>query len=75
VKDARRQAEVFAQAAGVALGRLVEIRNASVQPATIVDDGMFKAAMRQQAELSVVPPATVKTHATVEMVWEIAPAP
>jgi uncharacterized protein YggE len=75
VKDARHQAEVFAQAAGVALGRLVEIRNGSVQPATILTDGVFKAGLRQQAELSVVPPATVKTSAAVEMVWEIAAAP
>ena len=74
VKNARHQAEVFAQAAGVTLGRLLEIRNASVQPATLDTDGLFKAgiATRQQ-EMSIVPPATVRTGASVEMVWEIAP--
>lgn len=74
VKDARRQAEILAEAAGVTLGRLVEIRNGSVQPAGIAPD--FTARTRQQAaELSVVPPATVRTSATIEIVWEIAPAP
>lgn len=75
VKDARRQAEVLSQAAGVALGRLLEIRNASAQPVAFEDRGLFKGALRQAPELSVVPPATIRTSATVEMMWELAPGP
>jgi uncharacterized protein len=74
VKDARHQAEILAAAAGVGLGRLVEIRNGSGPGATFKSDAAPVAAMRSQ-ELSVVPPATVRTSATVDMVWEIASAP
>jgi uncharacterized protein len=74
VKDARHQAEILAEAAGVHLGRLVEIRNGAGPGVRFKDEMAPMAAMRSQ-ELSVVPPATVRTSATVEMVWEMAPAP
>lgn len=71
VANARHQAEVFALAAGVRLGRLVEIRNGSVQPVGPVAEPMMRmAAVREQA-LTLVPPASVRTSASVEMVFEI----
>jgi uncharacterized protein YggE len=73
VSDARRQAEVYAAAAQVKLGRLMEIRDGSAQPYAAEAD--MPMAMRAKAPdaVPIVPPATVRYGATVQMVWEIAP--
>jgi uncharacterized protein YggE len=75
VDDARRQAAVYAQAAGVKLGRLLEMRDGSVQ-----SPGMHEADMPMTMrgapsgpEVPVVPPASLRYESTVQMVWEIAP--
>ena len=73
VRDARRQAEVYAEAAGVRLGRLLEIREGSVHRPGLPD---AEIAMRMSApsptpEVPLVPPASVRHEATVQMVFEI----
>jgi uncharacterized protein YggE len=74
VSDARRQAEVFAEAAGVKLGRLIEIRDGSVHPYAPERDMPMRMSAAKAAEaLPIVPPATVRYAANVQMVWEIAP--
>ena len=76
VNDARRQADVYAAAAGVRLGRLVELREGSVHIAGAPE---ADATMRMSdghagaPEVPIVPPASVRYDATVQMVWEIAP--
>jgi uncharacterized protein YggE len=79
VKDARRQAELYAQAAGVTLGRLMEIRDGSAQPyAAEFNDGLRMRAMAAKAapiEAPIVPPSTLRYTSNVQMVWEIAEKP
>jgi len=75
VRNARRQAEVYAEAAGVRLGRLLEIRDGSVRMTGMKE---FDGAMRMSAdspvpEVQIVHPATVRHDATVQMVFELAP--
>ena len=76
VKDARRQAEVYAGAAGVALGRLLEIREGSAGPyfANALVEGSMRAKPAAPLEAPIVPPATLRYTATVNLVWEIAPS-
>lgn len=76
VRDARRQAEVYAAAAGVGLGRLLEIRDGSVhafepQPAMRMEMAMAKSA----ESVPIVPPATLRYTANVHLVWEMAARP
>jgi uncharacterized protein YggE len=74
VRDARRQADVFAEAAGVKLGRLLEVRDGSVQPSMPEPDMPMRMSAAKAAEaLPIVPPATVRYTANVQMVWEVAP--
>ena len=75
VRDARRQAEVYATAAGVKLGRLVEVRDGSAQAhgAPEGDMPMRMSAASGAPEVPIVPPATVRYDASVQMVFEIAP--
>jgi uncharacterized protein YggE len=72
VRDARRQAEVYASAAEIKLGRIIEIRDAAAH-----HYGNGEIAMRASAPsapgIPVVPPATVRSTASVQIVWEIAP--
>jgi uncharacterized protein YggE len=76
VQDARRQAELYARAAGVALGRLLEIRDGSAQPFQPEAGMRMRMAMAKGAdEVPLVPPATIRYNAGVQMVWEIAPTP
>ena len=73
VRDARRQAEVYAAAAGVALGRLLEIRDGSAQA---FEQPMMRAAMAKDSEaVPIVPPATIRYTASVQLVWEMAARP
>jgi uncharacterized protein YggE len=74
VRDARRQAEVFADAAGVRLGRLFEVRDGSVRPYHPEADMPMRMSAAKAAEaLPIVPPATVRYTANVQMVWEVVP--
>jgi uncharacterized protein YggE len=75
VRDARRQAEVYADAAGVRLGRLLEVREGSVHlPAEKEADMSLRMSAADAAtEVPIVPPATVRYEATVQLVFEIAP--
>lgn len=76
VRDARRQAEVYAAAAGVGLGRLMEIRDGSAQPYEgQPEPRLAMAAARGAESIPIVPPATIRYTANVQLVWEIAPKP
>ncbi|WP_114943519.1 SIMPL domain-containing protein [Microvirga calopogonii] len=76
VRDARRQAEVYAAAAGVSLGRLLEIRDGSAQPFEPQPDMRMSMAMAKGAEsVPIVPPATIRYTANVQLVWEMAGKP
>ncbi|MPR08805.1 DUF541 domain-containing protein [Microvirga tunisiensis] len=76
VRDARRQAEIYASAAGVSLGRLLEIRDGSAQPFEPQPDMRMSMAMAKGAEsVPIVPPATIRYTANVQLVWEMAGKP
>ncbi|MBM6580629.1 SIMPL domain-containing protein [Microvirga sp. BT689] len=76
VRDARRQAEIYAAAAGVSLGRLLEIRDGSAQPFEPQPDMRMSMAMAKGAEsVPIVPPATIRYTANVQLVWEMAGRP
>lgn len=76
VRDARRQAEVYASAAGVSLGRLMEIRDGSAQPFEPRPEMRMQMALSKGAEsVPIVPPATIRYTASVQMVWEMAARP
>jgi uncharacterized protein YggE len=76
VKDARRQAEVYANAAGVTLGRLLEIRDGSARPFDPQPEMHMRAAMAKGGEsVPIVPPATIRYTANVQLVWEMAGQP
>jgi len=78
VRDARRQAEVYAAAAGVSLGRLLEIRDGSAQPFDPQPEmgvRMRMAAASGGEAVPIVPPATIRYNASVQLVWEMAPRP
>jgi uncharacterized protein YggE len=76
VRDARRQADVYAAAAGVSLGRLLEIRDGSAQPFEPQPDMRMSMAMSKGAEsVPIVPPATIRYTANVQLVWEMAGQP
>lgn len=76
VRDARHQAEVYAAAAGVDLGRLIEIRDGSAQPFAPQPAMRMQAAMAKSPEsVPLVPPATIRYTANVQLVWEIVPKP
>jgi uncharacterized protein len=76
VRDARRQAEIYASAAGVGLGRLLEIRDGSAHPFEPQADMRMSMAMAKGAEsVPIVPPATIRYTASVQLVWEMAGTP
>jgi uncharacterized protein len=76
VRDARRQAEIYAAAAGVSLGRLLEIRDGSAQPFEPQPDMRMSMAMAKGAEsVPIMPPATIRYTANVQLVWEMAGRP
>jgi uncharacterized protein YggE len=72
VHDARRQAQVYAEAAEIKLGRILEIRDAAAQPYP-AEMAMRASAPSASPGIPVIPPASVRATAAVEMVWEIAP--
>jgi uncharacterized protein len=75
VRDARRQAEVYAEAAGAKLGPLREIRDASARAygAEEADLAMKMSMARQAQPLPIMPPAVVRYGASVQMIWDLAP--
>jgi uncharacterized protein len=74
VRDARRQAEVYAEAAGVRLGRLIELREGAVHvPGAPESDMTARMSANSAPELPIVPPATVRYDASVQLVFEIVP--
>ncbi|MCG7392867.1 SIMPL domain-containing protein [Microvirga sp. ACRRW] len=76
VRDAKRQADVYAAAAGVALGRLVEIRDGSAQPVEpYANMRMEMRAAKSPESVPLVPPATIRYTANVQLVWELAQKP
>ena len=76
VREARRQAEIYAAPAGVSLGRLLEIRDGSAQPFEPQPDMRMSMAMAKGAEsVPIVPPATIRYTANVQLVWEMAEKP
>jgi uncharacterized protein YggE len=76
VRDARRQAEVYAAAAGVSLGRLTEIREGSAQPFEPRPEMRMQMALAKGAEaVPIVPPASIRYTSSVQMVWEMAERP
>jgi uncharacterized protein YggE len=76
VRDAKRQADVYAAAAGVSLGRLLEIRDGSAQPFEPQPDMRMAMATAKGAEsVPIVPPATIRYTANVQLVWEMAGQP
>jgi uncharacterized protein YggE len=76
VRDARRQAEVYASAAGVSLGRLLEIRDGSAQPFEPQHEMRMQMAMAKGPDsVPIVPPATIRYTANVQLVWEMAGQP
>ncbi|WP_445502761.1 SIMPL domain-containing protein [Microvirga sp. G4-2] len=76
VRDAKRQADVYAAAAGVALGRLIEIRDGSAQPFEPQPEMRMRMAAAKSAQaIPLVPPATLRYTANVQLVWELAQKP
>jgi uncharacterized protein len=76
VRDARRQAEVYAAAAGVSLGRLMEIRDGAAQPFEPRPEMRMQMALAKGAEaVPIVPPASIRYTSSVQMVWEMAERP
>ncbi len=71
VQDARRKAEVYAEAAGVALDRIRSIQEGGGGPVPMHD-----MAFRAEAAAMSVPvaPGETTVAVSVQMVWEIAPA-
>lgn len=67
VADARRQAEVLAQAAGVGLGRIVRIGDA--EPRFPRPEMAFRAVASDA--LPIVPPATLSWSATTSLTFEL----
>jgi uncharacterized protein YggE len=76
VSDAKRQAQVYADAAGVRLGRLLEIRDGSAQSYEPRGEMLAMGARAKTADaVPIVPPATLRYMASVQLVWEIDATP
>jgi uncharacterized protein len=73
VRDARRQADVYADAAQVKLGRLLEIRDGTARPFEPEMAVPMRMAAKASDAVPIVPPATVRYRADVQMTWEIVP--
>ncbi|TVR06550.1 MAG: DUF541 domain-containing protein [Salinarimonadaceae bacterium] len=73
VADARRQAEVLSQAAGVTLGPIARIADAAISPGLRSEmDAMPMMRMSAAASAApIVPPAFVRYGASVRIDWEI----
>lgn len=73
VADARRQAEVLGDAAGVRLGPIARMADAAVSPGFHEADAAPMLRMSAAASaVPIVPPATIRYTASVRIDWEIA---
>jgi uncharacterized protein len=70
VKNARRQAEVYADAAGVKLGEIMEIFDGVAQ-----NLGSEAALRAQTPNVQVAPPSTIPFRAGINIKWRIVPQP
>jgi len=69
VRDARDQAEAYADAGGVQLMEVIEIADGNAVPAGAVE----YADIARPRYVQIIPPATVAFTASVKVVWRIAP--
>jgi uncharacterized protein len=69
VRDARSQAEAYADAAGVRLADIAEIADGQAIP--VHEEGYADLAI--PAYVQIIPPATVAFSASVKIVWRTAP--
>jgi uncharacterized protein YggE len=70
VKNARRQAEVYAEAAGVKLAEILEIFDGMAQ--NLGSEAALRAAT---PNVQVAPPATIPFRAGINIKWRIVPQP
>jgi len=70
VKNARRQAEVYTDAAGVKLGEILEIFDGVAQ--NLGSEASLRAAT---PNVQVSPPATIPFRAGINIKWRIVPKP
>ena len=70
VKDARRQAEVVAGAAGVQLGEIMEITDGTVQ--SLGSEGSVRLSV---PNAQVATPVTISYRAAISIKWRIKPRP
>jgi uncharacterized protein YggE len=70
VRSARRQADVYADAAGVKLGDIMEIFDGIAQ--NLGSEAALRAAT---PNVQLSPPATIPFRATINMRWRIVPGP
>jgi uncharacterized protein len=70
VADARRQAELLADAAGVRLDDIASISDARAAPA-----GLVQYDLPTRKYLQVIPPAKLDFTASIVMSWHISPRP
>jgi uncharacterized protein YggE len=70
VKNARRQAEVYADAAGVELGEILEIFDGVAQ--SLGSEASLRAAT---PNVQVAPPGTIPFRAGINIKWRIVPKP
>ncbi len=83
VTDAREQAEVYAEAAGIKLVEVLEITDGEAQRA-YQEDGMADLPTRRLAPgqkylwqkiTEIIPPARLNFEASVNIIWRIGPKP
>lgn len=72
VADARRQAEILAEAAGISLGEILRIGEPGGGVRPMPENGFAMRAMAAPS-VPIVPPATLTFSASVGMEWAIAP--
>jgi hypothetical protein len=72
VADAKRQAEVLADAAGVRLDDLASISDARASPQGQVAYDLPSAARKY---LQIIPPTKLEYTASIVMSWHISPKP
>ncbi len=70
VKNARREAEVYADAAGVKLGEILEIFDGMAQ--NLGSEAALRAAT---PNVQLAPPETIPFRAAINIKWRLVPAP
>ncbi|MCG6121709.1 MAG: SIMPL domain-containing protein [Microvirga sp.] len=77
VADARRQAEVLSEAAGVTLGAIARISDAAMSPGlrSEMDAAPMMRMSAAASAVPIVPPAFVRYGASVRIDWEIPRRP